>query len=164
MRNATDVTMRNYRPGDFGLIIKRHAEMYSQEFGYPLNFETYVVEAIAKFAKALDPEKDRIFIAERGPEFLGSAAIQMVSAKQAQLRFVLVEAAARGLGLGRQLVSEAVQHAQSVGARTVKLETASNLLAARTLYDSLGFVFIAQTTADFLPSGVLSETWQLTLP
>jgi DNA-binding MarR family transcriptional regulator/GNAT superfamily N-acetyltransferase len=158
---GTEISIRDYRPGDFGLIIQRHADVYSREYAYPPNFEGYVVLAVAKFIGALGATQNRLFIAERGDEFLGSAAIQIIQPGRVQLRFVLVESAARGLGLGRRLVEHSMEYAKSIGAQSIMLETASNLLPARRLYHSLGFKLTAQVSADFLPPGILSETWEL---
>jgi DNA-binding MarR family transcriptional regulator/N-acetylglutamate synthase-like GNAT family acetyltransferase len=158
---GAEITIRDYRPGDFGQIIKRHADIYTQEFDYPPGFEGYVVLAVAKFIGALGANPNRLFVAERAGEFLGSAAIQVTRPGKAQLRFVLVESAARGLGLGRRLVEYCIEYAKNIGTQSIMLETASNLLPAHRLYHSLGFKLTSRVAADFLPEGVLSETWEL---
>ncbi len=156
--------IREARPGDVGRIIARHAEIYDSEFGYPPFFEGYVVEAFAKFMKDYSPPRDRIFVAERDGRFLGSVAVKGLARATAQLRFLLVEREARGLGLGRSLVGAVVDHARRTGERRIILETASDLDAARALYAAFGFRKKRSFAgAPWLPPGVRSERWELDL-
>jgi len=53
---------------------------------------------------------------------------------------VVVDAAARGLGLGRELTVEALRLAGDAGARHVDLTSRPSREAANALYRSLGFV------------------------
>jgi DNA-binding MarR family transcriptional regulator/predicted N-acetyltransferase YhbS len=156
--------IRDARRGDVGRIIARHAEIYDAEFHYPPSFEGYVVEAFADFVKDFSPPRDRIFVAERGGRFLGSVASKGLARATAQLRFLLLEPAARGLGLGRRLVGAVVDHARASGERRIILETASDLDAARGLYAAFGFRRTRSLAgAPWLPAGVRSERWELEL-
>ena len=62
------------------------------------------------------------------------------SGVHAQIEDVVVDAAARGLGLGRKLTVEALRLAREVGARQVDLTSRPSREAANALYRSLGFV------------------------
>lgn len=158
------VVMRDLRPGELGHQIARHGQIYTGEFGYPAIFEGYVVQAFAGFMASFAPPRDRFFIAERAGEIIGSIASKGLPDHTAQLRFLIVEASARGLGLGRQLVGGVLEHARACGDRRVVLDTASDLTAARTLYTSFGFVKVAEVADEpWLPAGVLSERWHLDL-
>lgn len=161
---AEPVVLRDPRPGEIGHQIARHGQIYTSEFGYPEIFEGYVTQAFGNFMASFAPPRDRFFIAERAGEVIGSIASKGLADRTAQLRFLIVEAAARGLGLGRQLVGRVLEHARSCGDRRVVLETASDLTAARTLYTSLGFVKVAEVHDEpWLPRGVVSERWLLEL-
>ncbi|HEX3757968.1 MAG TPA: helix-turn-helix domain-containing GNAT family N-acetyltransferase [Kofleriaceae bacterium] len=158
------VTIRAPRPGAMGHIIARHGEIYAGEFGYPAVFEHYVVQAFAEFVAGWAPPRDRIFVAERAGRFLGSIASKGLPDATAQLRFLIVEADARGLGLGRRLVRSVIDHCRRLGERRIVLDTASDLTAARALYTAHGFQLTARTTGEpFLPRGVASERWELDL-
>jgi ribosomal protein S18 acetylase RimI-like enzyme len=158
------IVVREARPGSIGHIIARHGELYVAEFGYPPVFEHYVVQAFGEFLAGFSPPRDRIFIAERAGRFLGSIASKGLPDATAQLRFLLVEADARGHGLGRRLVRSVVDHARRLGERRIVLDTASDLTAARALYASSGFRRTASTSGEpFLPRGVASERWELVL-
>lgn len=158
------IAIRAPRPGAIGHIIARHGEIYVAELGYPAIFERYVVQAFAGFLADWAPPRDRLFIAERGGRFVGSIASKGLPDATAQLRFLLVEADARGHGLGRRLVRTMIDHARRMGERRIVLDTASDLTAARALYGSHGFRLIESTPGEpFLPRGVASERWELVL-
>ena len=55
---------------------------------------------------------------------------------------------ARGLGVGRALMEEARAHAIRTGAKRITLETVGENRAARSLYESLGYV-VADDSARF---------------
>ncbi len=156
------VVVRGPRPGTLGHIIARHGEIYSRDFGYPPAFEGYVVQAFGDFMKTFAPPRDRIFIAERGGRFAGSIAVKGLPGATAQLRFLLVEPDARGLGIGRRLVRRVLDHARSSGERRIVLDTASDLDAARAIYAAHGFRKTESVLdTPWLPPGVHSERWEL---
>jgi DNA-binding MarR family transcriptional regulator/GNAT superfamily N-acetyltransferase len=162
--NKIRIAIRAPRPGAVGHIIARHGEIYVGEMGYPPVFESYVVQAFGDFMAAFSPPRDRIFVAERDRQLVGSIAVKGLPDATAQLRFLLVERSARGCGLGRRLVQRVLDHARHSGDRRVVLETASDLDAARSLYASHGFRKVRSTDNEpFLPRGVASERWELEL-
>jgi ribosomal protein S18 acetylase RimI-like enzyme len=158
------IAIRAPRPGAIGHIIARHGEIYVAEFGYPAVFEHYVVQAFGEFLAGFSPPRDRVFVAERAGRFIGSIASKGLPDATAQLRFLLVEADARGRGLGRRLVRSVIGHARRCRERRIVLDTASDLAAARALYAAHGFRRTASTPGEpFLPRGVASERWELEL-
>jgi len=58
----------------------------------------------------------------------------------AQLRLLFVDESARGLGLGRWLVEEAVSYSRDAGFKRIFLWTVEGLDRAKSVYTSLGFV------------------------
>ncbi len=157
------IEIAHAEPGDVGWMIARHIEIYIREFGYPRAFEGYVVEAFDDFLKAHDPLKDPIFIARSEGGIVGSIAVKQRSADEGQLRFLILDEAARGHGTGRRLVAEVIALARERGWSRLTLETASNLLPARALYARHGFRLTAAVPMAWLPEGVTSETWILDL-
>src|SRR4051812_39861409 len=63
--------LRPHRAGDMVWIIRRHAELYQQEFGWDASFEAFVAEIGAAFLKSFDPARDCCWIAERASETVG---------------------------------------------------------------------------------------------
>lgn len=158
------IVLRDPRPGEIGRIIARHGEIYVAELGYPEVFEGYVVQAFADFVAAFAPPRDRIFVAELAGRLVGSVAVKGLPDATAQLRFLLVEHACRGRGLGRRLVRRVLDHARAQNEQRIVLETASDLAAARSLYTAHGFRKVASVAGEpWLPRGVTSERWELAL-
>ena len=78
---------------------------------------------------------------------VGMAALDKKSDRAWLLDILYVRPAARGSGLGVELVRAAAEYVQSKGADTLVLEVLESNAAARRLYDRLGFATIERTLA-----------------
>jgi GNAT superfamily N-acetyltransferase len=81
----------------------------------------------------------------------------------AQLRLLLVEPAARGLGLGRRLVDECTRFARRAGYRKIVLWTNSVLDAARHIYQTAGYRLVKKERHADLGTDPTFEIWELGL-
>jgi peptidyl-dipeptidase Dcp len=52
------------RPGDLGYVIHLHGSFYGSEYGYSIQFETYVALGLHEFYERYDPRRDRFWICE----------------------------------------------------------------------------------------------------
>lgn len=157
-------TLRPHRPGDIGWITHRHGVLYSQEYGYDERFEALVGEIAAKFIRHFDPRRERCWIAEREDEIAGCVFLVKRSQNIAQLRMLLVEPKARGMGIGRRLVDECVHFARHAGYKKVVLWTQSELLSARRIYEAAGFRLMRKKAhKSWGRNGLVSEIWELKL-
>lgn len=95
---------------------------------------------------------------------VGAIAIQHDPERDdwAKLRWYLVEKEARGQGLGRRLVDEALAFCRQAGYAGVHLWTCSDLDAARRQYERARFRLVEETECPWKPS-VRQQRWELGL-
>ena len=127
------------RAGDIGAIVRLHGLLYAQEYGWDYRFEAYVARSLADFALKHDAQRERIWIAEQNEALTGCIGIVDAGDSQAQLRWFLLEPSARGQGLGKRLVAEALAFTREAGYQSVFLWTVRGLDAATHLYQLHGF-------------------------
>jgi GNAT superfamily N-acetyltransferase len=157
------VRLRRHRPGDMGWVVQRHGELYWKEFGYGERFEALVAGIVARFVERLDAKRERCWIAERGSERLGAVFLVRKAPGVAQLRLLLVEPAARGLGLGKRLVRACIAFARKAGYRKLVLWTQSELAAARGIYEEAGFRLVRREAHESFGKPLEGEYWELDL-
>jgi DNA-binding MarR family transcriptional regulator/GNAT superfamily N-acetyltransferase len=157
------VELREPLPGDLGWVIERHGELYAEEYGWGVHFEALVVEIVAQFIRAHDPARERFWIAVAGGERVGSVMLVRESDTVARLRLLLVEPSARGLGLGRRLVSACLEFARDAGYEKVTLWTNAVLVAARAIYVANGFRLVREAKHTHFGSEQLGQDWEIDL-
>jgi DNA-binding MarR family transcriptional regulator/N-acetylglutamate synthase-like GNAT family acetyltransferase len=155
--------LRPHQPGDMGWVVHRHGVLYAQEYQWDEQFEALVAEIVAKFIQNLDAKRERCWIAERDGEIVGSVFLVKHSKTVAKLRLLLVEPAARGLGIGKRLVEECVCFARQAGYKKITLWTQSSLRAARGIYGKAGFHLVEQKRHHSWGHDLVAETWDLVL-
>jgi GNAT superfamily N-acetyltransferase len=164
MSRQDDVTIRTrLRPGDLGRLTTLHAELYAIEYGFDERFESYVAITLGEFGKATRPERDRLWLAEREGQLVGSIGIVGREEGAAQLRWLLVAPAGRGQGLGRRLVGEALAFCREAGYRSVFLWTVSQLTTAARMYVEAGFVKTEELPVADWGAPVIEERYELWL-
>ena len=170
-RGGASWLLRPPQPGDIGWVIARHGRLYADEYGWDLRFESLVARIAADFVDKLEPAREACWIAERdganvGCVFLVQARDDATGepvAGSAQLRLLLVEPAARGLGIGARLVDEALAFARSVGYRRMMLWTNAGLDAARAIYDARGFRLVAEERHHSFGHDLVGQTFERAL-
>ncbi len=155
--------LRQPKPGDFGWIVKRHAEIYAQEYKWLAPFEGVCAQIVADFVNDYDPKRERCWIAEMDGENVGTVMVVKDKPKVARLRLLLVDPKARGLGLGARLTDEAIKFARQAGYTKMTLWTHSVLAAARHIYQKAGFKLMRSEKHRSWGQLVVSEFWDLEL-
>ena len=155
--------LRGHVPGDMGWVIERHGTLYAREYGWDERFEVLVAEITAQFIRDFDPKHERCWIAEYQGVRAGSVFLVRKSATVAKLRLLIVDPAARGIGLGKQLVDQCMTFARACGYRKLTLWTQDNLHAARHIYKAVGFTCTARERHTSFGHALVGETWELNL-
>ena len=157
----TAYVLRSPGPGDLGWMVKAHGEFYSQEYGWDSSFEALVARIVADYAENHDPRRESAWIAEVDGEPMGCILCVRQDDDTAKLRILLVDPAARGLGIGARLVTECVAFARRAGYRRMVLWTNDVLVAARRIYQQAGFRLVEEETQRNFGHDLVSQTWQL---
>jgi len=133
------ITIRTgLKPGDVGYITYLHGKIYAEEYGFDTSFEPYVARPLSEFS--LSPnQRQKIWIAEKSDEIIGCIAIVDASDDLAQLRWLLLTKENRGQGIGKRLMSYAIDFCREQGFDGVFLWTVDLLVEAAGLYSSYGF-------------------------
>ena len=159
----SEIVLRRPRPGDFGWVIARHAELYAQEFGWADDFEGLCAQIVADFVSKYDAKYERCWIAKMDGQNVGSVFLVKDSEKIARLRLLLVDPVARGRGLGTRLTNECIRFARMRGYRSITLWTHKVLTVARHIYERAGFQLTSSEPRRSFGQNVISEHWDLTL-
>jgi GNAT superfamily N-acetyltransferase len=177
-----DYTLRIHTPGIdkalddriFGWVIRRHGEIYLEEYGWDKRFEDLVADVVDKFIANFDETRERCWIAHDPGiaetlegELLGCIFLvnddHDLTGETSKLRLLMVEKAARGSGLGNRLVDECIDFARSVGYRRMRLWTNAVLTSARKIYEAKGFRLIEEKPHTMFGNNEVGQTWELEL-
>ena len=162
-KEAGYYSIRSHRPGDIGYVIHRHGVLYAREYGFNHQFDAYVANGMGKFIESFNPEKEHLWIAEADGTIVGSVAIVHARENTAQLRWLIVDPAARRRGIAKKLLEEALVFVRQKEYTKVMLWTIDLLHAARNLYADAGFT-LAETKESRVWGKVLNEEkWELEL-
>ena len=151
------------RPGDLGYVIYLHGALYAKEYSLDHTFEGEVAAKMGEFAKQFDPQKDFFAVAEDEGEIIGSIAIHGLGEGRALLRWFLLHPNARGKGLGKRLLQDALNFCRERNFNTVNLWTISELTAAAHLYRQAGFRVVEENTREFWGGLHTEQRYELTL-
>lgn len=139
------ISIRNtLKPGDLGQVVALHGKIYGEEYGFPLGFEVYVMQSIIEFYSQYDPNKDRIWVVEYDGKMIGYLSLIHRPNNEAQLRYFILEKDFRGIGIGKQLMSEWMDFLHKKKYSSAFLYTTSGLDPAISLYLRNGFLKISE--------------------
>src|SRR4029078_1985824 len=86
------------RPGDLGFVIYLHGTLYSREYNYGLQFESYVAKGLCEFYEKYEQKRSRVWVCEDDYRMIGFLLL-MDRGQAAQLRYFLIEPEYRGICL-----------------------------------------------------------------
>lgn len=116
---------------------------YQQLVGEPICFRAFAHEVANLPGDYADP-RGRLVLAEIEGRDVGCVAVRPLEGDPAaaELKRLYVRPEVRRVGIGRILVTGAIEFARGVGYQRLQLDTLDTMVAARRLYESMGFQII----------------------
>ena len=159
-----DISIRTeFRPGDMGYVIYLHGALYGKEYGYGVQFESYVAKGLCEFHEKYDPKRNRVWICEHNDRMIGFLLL-MDRGLAAQLRYFLIEPGYRGIGLGAKLLNLYMDFLHECGYKESYLWTTHELSAAAFLYKRLGFKLTEEKESTAFGKPLTEQRYDLILP
>jgi N-acetylglutamate synthase-like GNAT family acetyltransferase len=160
----SDIIIRtNLEPGDLGYVVHLHGSFYGKEYGYGIQFETYVARGIHEFYQQYDPAKDRLWICEHEGRIIGSLLLMHRGEDSAQLRYFMVLPEYQGIGLGKRLMELFMEFFRQCGYRSAYLWTVDELPAAAALYRRHGFRLTEEKPSTAFGKPLREQRYELVL-
>ena len=153
-----------YVPGSIGRISELHATYYYKNWEFGLYFESKVAEELSEFLKRYHKHRDGFWVATFNGRVEGSIVIDGSHAKTsgAHLRWFILSEAIKGNGVGKRLISKAMDFCRLKEFRKVYLWTFEGLDAAKHLYEQAGFKRITQQCGTQWGTEVNEQCFELT--
>lgn len=132
----------NLRPvklTDHDWLVRRHIQVYQQEYGFDDSFGVLVDEIVQGFFAGFNATREAGWIAEVDGVAVGSIFCTELAEKTAQLRLFFLLEEARGTGLGRRMLRVCMDFAQEAGYDDMRLWTHRSHAAACALYRNFGW-------------------------
>lgn len=149
---------RGYRPGVIGRIAEMHACYYAALVGFGQPFESLVAADMAELMGRLHNPRNEVWVALLGERIVGSIAIDGEGeGGEAILRCFILDEVARGQGLGRRLLVEALAFCDRWGFAATRLWTFKGLDATRALYEEQGFVLVQEQVGEQWGAAVIEQ-------
>ena len=111
----------------------------------------------------LRPGRESAWIAEVDGARAGCIFCCQRDPSTAQLRILLVEPWARGLGIGSRLVEACTSFAADAGYDTIVLWTNDVLVSARRIYEAAGFRLVDEERHHSFGHDLVGQHWELAL-
>lgn len=133
---------------------------YAASLDFSLEYQGFEAE-LAALPGRYAPPTGCLLLAIHGGTPAGCVAMREIepapSGRICEMKRLYVRPAARGLGLGRRLAERVIAQGKQLGYVAMRLDTSADMLAATTLYQSLGFRPIGRYNDDPLPCTVFME-------
>jgi GNAT superfamily N-acetyltransferase len=157
------VILRPHRIGDIGWMVHRQGVLYNQQYGWNGEFEALIARIYYEYETAPEAPPKALWVAEREGRIMGSIFVMPSEGVpgSAQLRMLYVEPEARGQGIGKTLVDQAVSFARNSGYERMRLWTHTIQESARRVYAGAGFQIVESEPHHQFGKDLIAEIWEL---
>lgn len=156
------VLVEGNHPGLVGEIVRWHGLYYCKGLAWAPSFEALCAQQCGEIARHLGTRDDvNAFSAWNGDGFLAGLLLdgRPGSREGSRLRFFITIDAARGKGLGNELMSRAIGWSEGRGERSMWLTTVQGLPASAHLYRKFGFAIVEERRDTTWGSEHVEQTW-----
>jgi RimJ/RimL family protein N-acetyltransferase len=155
---------RSLREGDVDAIVALHDRVYRAEYARNDAFVAAVSASIHGAAATGWPRTGGgVWLVERDREIVGSFGLTDEGSGVGQIRWVVLAPEARGSGLMRTMLNEAIDTARAQGMTRLVLDTYSALTAAAHVYRSAGFEVVSARDRDDWGPTITYQHYELRL-
>ncbi len=135
---------RELRPGDAEAIVEIHERIYRPEYGMDGRFVDGVRSTVESAVERDWPEGGGAWLVDGSDGLAGCLGLTDEGDGLGRVRWVVLAPEARGIGLGRRMITEAVDEARRLGFDRLELDTFGALKTAAAIYRSLGFELVSE--------------------
>ena len=138
---TNDISIRrDLRDGDADAIAELHRRVYASEYGLNEQFVEGVRRGLqAAVSRGWPQHSGAVWLVDGDTTLLGALGLTHEGEGVGRVRWLVLDPALRGRGLGRSLVTQLVDEARQAGLHKLTLETYSDLTAAARIYRGAGF-------------------------
>ncbi|WP_127114210.1 GNAT family N-acetyltransferase [Shimia sediminis] len=158
-----EVRLRAFEAQDVDWLVERHATLYARDEGFDDTFGPLVRSILDDFVAEHDSSCEHGWLAERDGERLGTVFCVRLSDDVAKLRLFLLVPEARGLGLGKTLLTACMSFARASGYRQMQLWTHESHEAACALYRKSGWQLVDSKPVHSFGVDLVEQSWEITL-
>lgn len=144
--DSFSVVFRDYRATDRQWVETANVHHYTVVEGFDASFAQAVASALDLLEASQHENTSRFLIVEggEGGDPVGCVFLCVDTATAARLRLFYLSEACRGLGIGKRMLDQLIEHARLQGFDTLRVSTFDRHQSACRLYQAAGFQYTTQ--------------------
>ena len=152
----------NFTTGDQEEILNFHWLLYSEEYGWGIEFRNYVESGLKEFALNYKVDRSCVWICVHENNLAGCLFL-IDRNNSAQLRLFLIKPEYRGIGLGRKLMELFMEKLRECKFSSAYLWTTNEQETAAVLYKKYGFELTEELQSKKVGKKIIEQRYDLKL-